>query len=89
MLHLFNYKSKCKIAMPRNVGEIKKMKAMYEVAKLKCGLYVSGLNVKVLLKFVKSFVCSELCVILHHQTITIRNYENNYRNNFSISCNVN
>ena len=28
-------------------------------------------NVKVLLKFVKSFVCSELCVILHHQTITI------------------
>lgn len=28
-------------------------------------------NVKVLLKFVKSFVCLELCVILHHQTITI------------------
>lgn len=28
-------------------------------------------NVKILLKFVKSFVCSELCVILHHQTITI------------------
>jgi hypothetical protein len=24
-----------------------------------------------MLKFVKSFVCSELCVILHHQTITI------------------
>lgn len=28
-------------------------------------------NVKVLLKFVKSFVCLKLCVILHHQTKTI------------------
>ena len=32
-----------------------------------------------MLKFVKSFVCSELCVILHNQTITNRNYDN-YKN---------
>jgi hypothetical protein len=43
--------------MPRNVGEIKKMQAMYGIAKAKRYLYASSLNVKVLLKFVKSFVC--------------------------------
>ena len=58
MLYLFKDKSKCVNRYAKKRRRNKENATNVRGSKKQCTLYVSDVNVKLLLKFVKSFVCS-------------------------------